>query len=53
MKILLILAKALQKQKSNFSQNALFHMKTRLVSLKYFLNDSGSHRRRLDVPFRT
>ena len=38
MKLLLIVAKPFEKQKSNFSRNALFHMKTR-VSLKYFGND--------------
>ena len=38
MKILLILAKTLEKQKLNFSRIALFHIKTRL-SLKYFVND--------------
>ena len=34
MKALLILAKALEKQKLNFSSCALFHMKTR-ASLRY------------------
>ena len=38
MKILLMLAKTLEKQKLNFSCSVLFHMKTR-VSLKYFVND--------------
>ena len=38
MKILLIQAKSLEKQKLNFSRIALFHMKTR-VSLKHFVND--------------
>ena len=38
MKILLILAKTLEKQELNFSRSALFHMKTR-VSLRYFMND--------------
>ena len=38
MKILLIPAKTLEKQKSNISHSALFHMKTR-VGLKYFVND--------------
>ena len=37
-KILLILAKTLEKQKLNFSLGALFHMKT-IVSLKYSVND--------------
>ena len=41
MKILLILAKIIEKQKLNFSCSALFHMKTR-VSLKYFVNDCTS-----------
>ena len=36
-KILLILAKTIEKPKLNFSRWALFHMKTR-VSLKYFVN---------------
>ena len=39
MKILLILAKTLGKQKLNFRHSTLFHMQTR-VSLKYFVNDS-------------
>ena len=30
--------KSPEKQKSNFSRNAIFHMKTR-VCLKYFVND--------------
>ena len=38
LKILLILAKTLQKQKSNFSRSALYHKKTR-VSLKYLVSD--------------
>ena len=38
MKILLILAKTLEKHKLNFSRSAQFHMKTR-VSLKYFMNN--------------
>ena len=38
MKILLILAKALEKQKLNFACSALFHIKTR-VNLKYFVDD--------------
>ena len=38
MKILLTLAKTLEKQKLNFSRSELFHMKTR-VSLKYHVND--------------
>ena len=33
-----MLAKSLQKQKSNFSRTALFHKKTR-VSLNYFVSD--------------
>ena len=37
-KILLILAKTLEKEKLNFSRSALFHMKTR-VSIRYFVND--------------
>ena len=37
MKILLILAKTLEKQKLNFSRTALFHIKTR-ASLRYFVN---------------
>ena len=40
MNVLLILAKALEKQKLNFSRSALVCMKTR-VSLKYFVNDYG------------
>ena len=38
MKILLILAKSLQKQELNFSRSALFCMKNR-VTRKYFVND--------------
>ena len=38
MKILFTLAKTLEKQKLNFSRNALLHVKTR-VTLKYFVND--------------
>ena len=38
MKILLLLAKAIEKQKLNSSRSWLFHMKTR-VSLKYLVND--------------
>ena len=38
MNVLLILAKAFEKQKLNFSRGALFHMKTR-VRLKYFVGD--------------
>ena len=38
--------KTLEKQKLNFSPSALFHLKTR-VSLKYFLNDSRTHTRKL------
>ena len=38
LKTLLMLAKSLQKQKSNFSRSALFHKKTR-VSLNYFVSD--------------
>ena len=38
MKILLILAKTLEKPKLNFPRTELFHMKTRL-SLKRFVND--------------
>ena len=38
MKILLLLAKAIEKQKLNSSCSGLFHMKTR-VSLKYLVND--------------
>ena len=38
MKVLLILAKPLEKHKLNFSHSALFHMKT-IASLKYFVND--------------
>ena len=38
MKILLLLAKAIEKQKLNSSRSGLFHIKTR-VSLKYFVND--------------
>ena len=38
MKILLLLAKAIEKQKLNSSRSGLFHMKTR-VSLKYLVND--------------
>ena len=41
MKILLILAKTLEKQKLSFSCSALFHMKTK-VSLKYFVNGCSS-----------
>ena len=37
-KILPLVAKSPEKQKLNFSCNALFHMKTR-VCLKYFAND--------------
>ena len=37
MKILLLLAKTLEKQKLNFSRSALFHMETG-VSLKYFVS---------------
>ena len=33
-----IVAKALEKQKLNFSRSALFRLKTR-VSLKYFVSD--------------
>ena len=36
-KILSILAKALEKQKLNFSRSELFRMETR-ISLKYFVN---------------
>ena len=38
MNILLLLAKTLEKQKSNFPHTAVFHMKTK-ASLKYFVND--------------
>ena len=38
MKVLLILAKTLEKQKLNFACSAPFHMKTR-ASLKYFVNE--------------
>ena len=38
MKILLLLAKAIEKQTLNSSRSGLFHMKTR-VSLKYLVND--------------
>ena len=38
MKILLMLAKTLEKQKLNFSRSALFHMKTR-VSIKTGISD--------------
>ena len=38
MKVLLILAKTLEKQKLKFYCSALFHMKTR-VGLKYFVSD--------------
>ena len=40
-KILLILAKALEKQKSNISRSAISHIKAR-VSFKYFLNVCSS-----------
>ena len=37
MKVLLILAETIKKQKLNFSRYVLFHIKTR-VSLKYFMS---------------
>ena len=43
MKILLVLIQSPEKQKLNFSRNALFHMKTS-VCLKYFVNYWFLHR---------
>ena len=48
MKMLLILAKALEKQKFNFNRSVLFHMKTR-ADLKYFVNDCSSNSGKLNL----